>query len=61
MELLQYTATLLGDGQWISLHALPHYWGAVGSGTPSAHYHTAREHWVVDLLKQGATLLGSSG
>ena len=36
VQLLQYTALLpAGSGQWRSCNALPHYLGAMGSGTPA--------------------------
>ena len=62
-DLLQYSATILGNGQWNSQIPLPHCCGAVGSGTPSVisvHCHT-EEHWAVDLLQYSATLLRISG
>ena len=38
VQLLQYTASLpRGSGQWNSYQALPHFPGAVGSGTPAIH------------------------
>ena len=42
VELLQCTAALLGRGrQWNSCTALPRCVGAVGTGTPAMHCHTA--------------------
>ena len=36
--LLHHAATPLGgNGEWDSFGALPHYWGAVGSGTIVPH------------------------
>ena len=62
VDLLQYTDTLLRiSGQWGSFGTMPHYWGAVGSGPPSALCYAAGEHWAVDSLEYTDTLLRSSG
>ena len=40
--LLQCIAAVLGsNGQWYSGSALPQFWGAMGSGSPAVHCHTA--------------------
>ena len=63
MEPLLRTATVLRSiGQWYSFNALPHCWGAVGSGavgsgSPALYYHNAREQWAVVVLHCTATLL----
>ena len=60
MDLLQYTATLpVSSWQWISFNTLPQCLGTVESGSPLAHYHTAREQWAVGLLQYTTTLRGS--
>ena len=60
MGLLHDTVTLLGSsGQWDSFKVPPHCWGAVGSGTPSVHCHAVGEQWLVGLLHDIATPLGS--
>ena len=62
MELLQCTATLpVGNGRWKSCNALPHCLGAVGSGYPIMHRHTALRQWAVELLQCTATLPRGSG
>ena len=77
VELLLYTASLpWGSGQWISFCSLslpggsgqwdtcctlPHCLGAVGSGTPAVHCHTAWGQWAVGHLLYTATLPGGSG
>ena len=75
---LQCTAPLPGgSGQWNFCHTLPHCLGAVGSGTPAMHCHTALGavgsgppamhglnawgQWAVQLLQYTAALLGGSG
>ena len=35
--------------------------GAVGSGTPATHRHSARRQWAVQLLRYTASLPGGSG
>ena len=61
MDLLQYSITVGGNGQWGSFNTLPHCWGAVGSGSPSVHCHTAGEQWAMNLLLYSATPVQSGG
>ena len=67
VELLLCTATLSGgSGLWNSCNALPHClgavgMGAVGSGTPVMHCHTAWGQWAAQLLQCTASLLVGSG
>ena len=61
-ELLQCTASLPGgSGQCKNCNALPHCLGAVGSGTPVKHCHTAQGQWAVELLQCTASLPGGRG
>ena len=44
VDLLQYTATLLGSsGQWISFSTMPHCEVSGGNRSPTVYRHTARE------------------
>ena len=62
VQVVQCTASLLeGSGQWNSSNALPHCFGAVGSGTRIMHYLIAWGQRVVELLQCTATRLGGSG
>ena len=44
-----------------SCNTLPHRLGAVGSGTPATHCHTAWGQWAVQLLQRTALLHGGIG
>ena len=62
MDLPQCTAPLPGcSGQCNFCNALPHYLGAVGSGTPAVHCLTVWGQWAMDLLQCTASPLGGSG
>ena len=52
---------LRASGQWDSFSELPHWWGAVGSGTPLVHCHTAGEQCAAGLPQCIGILLGCSG
>ena len=57
MEFLRYRAALPGgDGEWNLCGILPHYPGAVGSGTAFVHRFIALGQWAVELLMSSASL-----
>ena len=61
-QLLQCTASVAGgSGQCNFCNALPHYPGAMSSGTPAIYCLTAWEQWAVGLLQYAASLPGGSG
>ena len=52
VEPMRCTAALPGgSGQWKARGTLPHYVGALGSGTRDVHHCTGWGQWVVELLQ----------
>ena len=62
IELVPCTAKVHGgSGQCNSCNALPHYPGAVGSGTSAIHCLTTWGQWAVQIVQCHAPLPGGSG
>ena len=50
-----------GSGPWNSRCTLPHFLGAIGSGSPAVDRRTARWHRAVEILLHTASFPGGSG
>ena len=62
LEFLRYTAAVpCGTGPWNSCGTLPRCFGAVGFRTHAVHCRIVLGHWVVELPRYIAALLGALG
>ena len=60
MELLHFTATMrVSSGQRNLCNAVPHFLGAMGSGTPAMHSRNAAGQWVVECCNAPPHCLGA--